>query len=112
MTHVISQVAVHPDKVINREKVCNFFHHLRTKFNFKICPLLLRIFCSTGRHHTPGDYARGKTPENELQIYTWMDCTLRELMKLIKDVNPEARRRGTKFSFSVGKIILSTVFVR
>lgn len=31
-----------------------------------------------------------------------LDCTLRELMNLIKDVNPEARRRGTEFNFSVG----------
>lgn len=31
-----------------------------------------------------------------------MNCSLRELTSLIKDVNPDARRRGTEFSFSIG----------
>ena len=34
----------------------------------------------------------GRTPENEIQIYTWMDATLKELTGLIKEVNPDARR--------------------
>ena len=29
----------------------------------------------------------GQTPQNELQIYTWMDATLKELTGLIKEVN-------------------------
>ena len=37
----------------------------------KTCPLLLRVFCNTSRHHSAGEYARGRTPTNELQIYTW-----------------------------------------
>lgn len=32
-----------------------------------------------------------------------MDCTFHELMTLIKDVNPDTRRRGTEFSFAIGK---------
>ena len=47
------------------------------------------------------EYEQGHTPENELQIYTWMDATLGELTQLIKEVNPDARRRGTQFSFSI-----------
>ena len=43
----------------------------------------------------------GLTPSNELQIYTWMDATLKELTGLVKEVNPEARRRGTYFDFSL-----------
>lgn len=31
-----------------------------------------------------------------------MDCSLRELTSLIKEVNPEARKRGTTFEFSIG----------
>lgn len=31
-----------------------------------------------------------------------MDCNLRELTALIKEVNPDARRRGTTFDFSIG----------
>ncbi|VDK54977.1 unnamed protein product [Cylicostephanus goldi] len=30
-----------------------------------------------------------------------MDCTLRELTSLIKEVNPDARRRGTTFDFAI-----------
>ncbi|GBP42312.1 Histone deacetylase complex subunit SAP18 [Eumeta japonica] len=67
----------------------------------KTCPLLLRVFCSTGRHNSPADYARGNVPQNELQIYTWMDATLRELTSLVKEVNPETRRKGTYFDFAI-----------
>uniref|UniRef100_A0A182NFN1 Histone deacetylase complex subunit SAP18 n=1 Tax=Anopheles dirus TaxID=7168 RepID=A0A182NFN1_9DIPT len=67
----------------------------------KTCPLLLRVFCSTGRHHSTNEYAYGNVPSNELQIYTWMDATLRELTTLVRDVNPETRRKGTYFDFAV-----------
>merc|ERR1719334_1631402 len=41
------------------------------------------------------------TPSNEIQIYTWMDATLKEHTGLVKEVNPEARRRGTYFDFAL-----------
>merc|ERR1719411_2382617 len=44
---------------------------------------------------------KGNIPSNELQIYTWMDATLKELEGLVKEVNPEARRRGTYFDFAL-----------
>ncbi|XP_077977157.1 histone deacetylase complex subunit SAP18-like [Glandiceps talaboti] len=66
----------------------------------KTCPLLLRVFCSYGSHHRVADYSRGSVPANELQIYTWMDATLKELSSLVKEVNPDARRRGTLFDFA------------
>ena len=47
------------------------------------------------------EYEQGHTPENELQIYTWMDATLGEITQLIKEVNPDSRRRGIQFSFSI-----------
>ena len=67
----------------------------------KTCPLLLRVFCRTGRHNSPEDYSRGNVPANESQIYTWMDATLREITSLMKEVNPDARRKGTVFDFSL-----------
>lgn len=67
----------------------------------KTCPLLLRVFCGQHRHHEPRDYARGASPANELQIYTWMDATLKELTSLVKEVNPDARRKGTSFEFCI-----------
>ncbi|GAB0094990.1 Histone deacetylase complex subunit SAP18 [Sergentomyia squamirostris] len=75
-----------PTKVVDREKTC---------------PLLLRVFCSTGRHHSAVEYAHGNVPSNELQIYTWQDATLRELTTLVRDVNPETRRKGTYFDFAL-----------
>lgn len=42
------------------------------------CPLLLRVFCSTGRHHSANEFGHGNVPSNELQIYTWQDATLQE----------------------------------
>lgn len=68
---------------------------------FQTCPLLLRVFCNTGRHHAIQEYARGEVPSNELQIYTWQDATLRELTALVRDVNPDTRRRGTYFDFAL-----------
>ncbi|KRT81384.1 hypothetical protein AMK59_6279 [Oryctes borbonicus] len=68
----------------------------------KVCPFLLRVFVSpTGHHYKIVDYNKGNTPQNELQIYTWKDATLNELALLVKEVNPEARRKGTKFTFAL-----------
>ncbi|KAL7672764.1 hypothetical protein ACOME3_007645 [Neoechinorhynchus agilis] len=68
----------------------------------KTCPMLLRMFYSmNGRHHFRSEFERGATPSSELQIYTWMDATLKELMGLIKEVHKETRRKGTTFNFSV-----------
>lgn len=65
----------------------------------KICPLLLRVFVSTKRPHKVSEYSRGNTPPNELQIYTWMDASLEELANLVKEINSEARKKGTQFVF-------------
>ena len=43
----------------------------------------------------------GKVPTNELQIYTWKDATLKELTSLVREVNPESRRKGTFFDFAL-----------
>ncbi|UYV71377.1 SAP18 [Cordylochernes scorpioides] len=67
----------------------------------KTCPLLLRVFIHNGRHHPMSEYYRGNTPANELQIYTWMDATLKELTSLVKEVSPDARRKGTYFDFAL-----------
>jgi histone deacetylase complex subunit SAP18 len=44
----------------------------------QVCPLLLRVFPRLGAHHQLEDFARrGEEPKDEVQIYTWMDATLR-----------------------------------
>ncbi|PAA83443.1 hypothetical protein BOX15_Mlig016079g4 [Macrostomum lignano] len=67
----------------------------------KTCPLLLRVFCSIKRHHSLTEFTQGRTPSNELQIYTWMDATLKELSQLVQEVNPDSRAKGTYFDFAV-----------
>jgi len=47
------------------------------------------------------EYNRGNVPSNELQIYTWMDASLKELTNLVKEVNPDSRRKGTYFDFAL-----------
>ncbi|KAJ6807446.1 putative histone deacetylase complex subunit SAP18 [Iris pallida] len=67
----------------------------------KTCPLLLRVFTKVGGHHVKEDFAvRGKEPKDEVQIYTWMDATLRELTDLVKEVAQAARKREAKLSFA------------
>mmetsp|Transcript_41336 Transcript_41336/g.60908 ORF Transcript_41336/g.60908 Transcript_41336/m.60908 type:complete len:138 (+) Transcript_41336:59-472(+) len=69
----------------------------------KVCPLLLRCFWKLEGHHRVEEFAdanRGIVPIDEVQIYTWPDATLREITDLIKDVNPVARRRSARLSFS------------
>lgn len=66
------------------------------------CPILIRISYSTdGRHHSLSEYDRGKFPSNELQLNTWIDCSLRELAEEVREVCPIARRRGTRLHFAV-----------
>jgi len=67
----------------------------------KTCPMLLRVFHSKGRHNRPDDFARNQTPDNELQVYTWMDATLKEITNLVRGVNPETRKKGTEFHFAI-----------
>ena len=52
------------------------------------CPFLLRLFWNEKAHHpiaaygeTPGS---GVTPAQEIQLYTWEDCSLRELADMVK----------------------------
>mmetsp|Transcript_70941 Transcript_70941/g.178902 ORF Transcript_70941/g.178902 Transcript_70941/m.178902 type:complete len:161 (-) Transcript_70941:64-546(-) len=67
----------------------------------KTCPFLLRVFHKIGSHHGLEAFAvRGKEPvDDELQVYTWPDVTLRELADLVKDVAPEARAPSAKLHF-------------
>merc|ERR1719491_503245 len=67
----------------------------------KTCPFLLRIFHKIGGHHGLEAFSvRGKEPvDSELQVYTWPDVTLRELVDLVKDVEPAARETNARLCF-------------
>merc|ERR1711965_670449 len=69
----------------------------------QVCPGLLRVFIKLGAHHSSNEFTlRGKEPtQDEVQIYTWPDATLREITTLIKEVNDAARRRDAKLSYAL-----------
>jgi histone deacetylase complex subunit SAP18 len=68
----------------------------------KTCPFLMRTFVKVGGQFRPEDFeSPHKLPEDELQIYTWHDATLREITDLVRDVKESARGRGAKLVFSL-----------
>ena len=63
------------------------------------CPFLLRCFWNEGQHNHLRSYrgaGSGSFPDQEIQIYTWKDATLRELSDLLRDVIPATRRDQDK----------------
>ena len=55
-----------------------------------------------GAHHHLEEFAeRGKEPKEEVQVYTWMDGSLRELTELIQEVQPAARRQQARLEFAL-----------
>ena len=66
------------------------------------CPFLLRVFCKRDGHNKIDDYSPTSVPNcEELQLYTWPDCTLRELTDLVKHALSDARRPRCRLSFAV-----------
>ncbi|KAJ6222729.1 hypothetical protein RDWZM_001274 [Blomia tropicalis] len=87
MTSVIANKSENLDDMVDREKKC---------------PLLLRVFINVNsRHYHLNEYNRGNVPSKEVQIYTWMDATLKELTSLVKEVNQDCRKPGTRFDFAL-----------
>ncbi|ORX60379.1 Sin3 associated polypeptide p18 [Hesseltinella vesiculosa] len=67
----------------------------------KIVPFLLKIYLDFGRHHPFRSYTIDRTPpeSHELQLYTWRDATLRELVQLVQEAIPEAQTGDAHLSF-------------
>ncbi|CAG8479726.1 4946_t:CDS:2 [Diversispora eburnea] len=50
----------------------------------------------------PDDYTPEHLPtENEVQIYTWKDATLKEIANLFREVNAEANKPNARLSFKL-----------
>ncbi|EGC31174.1 hypothetical protein DICPUDRAFT_40315 [Dictyostelium purpureum] len=67
------------------------------------CPFLLRVFVTKGgSFHNVNEFSgRSKVPENdEIQLYTWRNATLKEISNLIKESFEEARNKDSKFEFA------------
>jgi len=66
----------------------------------KVCPFLLRVFCKRGSHHRIDDFTINYQPvEDEIQIYTWKDASLREIASLLAEVDPKYAKHGNSISF-------------
>jgi histone deacetylase complex subunit SAP18 len=70
----------------------------------KTCPFLLRCFWKLHRNNSINSYrnaGNGVVPNQEVQIYTWMDATLRELCDILKNVVPGLDDPNTCILFSL-----------
>eukprot|EP01040_Poterioochromonas_malhamensis_P000560 gene560-600_t len=70
----------------------------------KSCPFLLRCFWKSNQNNNPKDYRhvpKGIYPNQEVQIYTWLNSSLREISNLLKDVIISAREQPVTFCFNV-----------
>ncbi|KAI8853577.1 Sin3 associated polypeptide p18-domain-containing protein [Chytridium lagenaria] len=66
----------------------------------KNCPFLIRMFCKVGGHHNADEYSINKLPTaDEVQLYTWKDATLKELVSLLSQSRPEVANVNARISF-------------
>lgn len=68
----------------------------------KTCPTLVRCFWKLHRNNGINSYrmsGQGQFPNQEVQIYTWPDATLRELCELLQDVIPGASKANASLIF-------------
>lgn len=68
---------------------------------YKVCPSLLRVFYTYNHHHNPLDYKNKIYPKNEMQIHTWMDATLSEILVHLQHKNRKVRRSGTVIHYQI-----------
>ncbi|CXI77808.1 histone deacetylase complex subunit SAP18, putative [Plasmodium berghei] len=69
----------------------------------KTCPFLLRLFYKTNVEYISVDdidLNMSGTNNNELQIYAWIDITMREIVTLVKDFYEEGRKRNAQWIFN------------
>eukprot|EP00038_Savillea_parva_P022613 m.38124 g.38124 ORF g.38124 m.38124 type:complete len:245 (-) comp5615_c0_seq2:1079-1813(-) len=67
----------------------------------KRCPFLLRVFVRTNGPLRVVDFADpARLPEDELQVYTWLDATLAELASLVLEVEAAPRRARAVLRFA------------
>ncbi|SPJ09606.1 sin3 associated polypeptide p18-like protein, putative, partial [Plasmodium sp. DRC-Itaito] len=70
----------------------------------KTCPFLLRLFYKVDKEYNVDDMDILLTKDNnsnELQIYAWIDITMREIVTLVKDFYKDSRQRNAQWVFKV-----------
>jgi hypothetical protein len=68
----------------------------------KTCPFLLRLFWKINEPVTIEDLKHRPDHQalDEIRLYVWKDSTFREIVDMVKENLPEARRRDSEFHFS------------
>ncbi|SCO70461.1 histone deacetylase complex subunit SAP18, putative [Plasmodium vivax] len=71
----------------------------------KTCPFLLRLFYKLDDEYSNVEDVKlckkSGVQSNELQIYGWLDITMREIVTLVKDFYQESRKRDAHWVFKV-----------
>ncbi|ANQ05837.1 Sin3 associated polypeptide p18-like protein [Plasmodium coatneyi] len=71
----------------------------------KTCPFLLRLFYKLDDEYNDVEDVKlckeSGVQSNELQIYAWLDITMREIVTLVKDFYQESRKRDAHWVFKV-----------
>ncbi|ETW31511.1 hypothetical protein PFFCH_01109 [Plasmodium falciparum FCH/4] len=69
----------------------------------KTCPFLLRLFYKVDKEYNVDDMdiLTKDNNSNELQIYAWIDITMREIVTLVKDFYKDSRQRNAQWVFKV-----------
>ncbi|KAK2407231.1 Histone deacetylase complex subunit SAP18 [Trifolium repens] len=62
----------------------------------------IRVFFEIGKHHPKEMFDERTKPSDEIIVRTWMDSTLKDITRLVKDeVHHTATRKHAKFSFAI-----------
>lgn len=69
----------------------------------QVCPFLLRVFFRESGEVLL-DSLKNRTlaqEEDEVRLYTWKDANFREIIEMLKEHLPGARRRDAEFAFGL-----------
>lgn len=70
----------------------------------KTCPFLVRCFWNNNKHNQGFDYRNASKriyPDNEIQIYTWLNASMKEIVTLLQDTIIPSKERNWIISISV-----------
>jgi hypothetical protein len=67
----------------------------------KTCPFLLRCYFSLNRTNNANAYKLAQRPGNEVQLYTWKNATFNEIISLLQEAIPDAKKKNNSYKFSI-----------
>uniref|UniRef100_A0A671ETN4 18 kDa Sin3-associated polypeptide n=1 Tax=Rhinolophus ferrumequinum TaxID=59479 RepID=A0A671ETN4_RHIFE len=68
----------------------------------KTCPLMRHFFTThNGCHRLMDEFSRGNMPSSKLQIYIWMDATLKDVYQKLERRRERERRLGDRVKWKL-----------